>query len=80
MCVVLGSTGSEFHSVGAETVNSVYPSELFVFEEQQDFHAQPIIDAGSHYRLVRSYQQQGMKEQHHVGTKNTKFVLDSLMD
>ena len=48
--------------------SSVGPCELSVFQEQQDFHAWPIVDAGSHYRLqVKSYPQ-GMKEQHHVGT------------
>ena len=47
--------------------SSVGPCELSVFEEQQDFHAWPIVDAGSHYRQVKSCQQ-CMKEQHHVGT------------
>ena len=38
-----------------------------LFEEQQDFHAWPIVDAGSHYQLVKS-REEGMKEQHYVGT------------
>jgi len=52
MSVVLSSTGSEFHSV--ETAKLVGPCELSVFEERQTFHAWPIVDAGSHYRLVKS--------------------------
>ena len=52
---------------GQRLESSVDPCELSMFEEQPDFHARPIVDAGSHYRLVKSYQQ-GMKEQHHVGT------------
>src|SRR6218665_2644647 len=61
MCVVFNYTGSEFHDVGLE------PCELSELEEQQDFHARTILDAGSHYRLVKSYQQ-GTKEHHHVDT------------
>ena len=53
--------------LGQRQQRSVDPCELSVLEEQQDFHGRLIIDVGSLYRLVRSYQQ-GMKEHHHVGT------------
>jgi len=49
--------------LGQRQQSSVEPCELSVLEEQQDFHAQAIVDVGSLYRLVRSYQQ-GMKENH----------------
>src|SRR6218665_451912 len=53
MCAVLSSTGSEFHIVlDQRQQSSVDPCELSVFEEQQGLHAQPIVDAGIHYRLV----------------------------
>jgi len=69
MCVglVLRSTGSEFYSVGPETAKFCGPNKLSGLEEQQDLHVRPIVDAGSHYRLVKSHQQ-GMKEQHDIGT------------
>jgi len=51
--------------LGQRLQSFVGPCELF--EEQQDFHVRPIVDAGSHHRLVKSYKQ-GMKEHHHVGT------------
>src|SRR6218665_2626303 len=41
--------------LGQRQQNSVDPYELSVFEEQQGLHAQPIVDAGIHYRLVKSY-------------------------
>jgi len=53
--------------LGQRLQSSVDPCELSMFKGRQDFHAQPILDAGSHYRLVKSYRQ-GMKEYHHAGT------------
>jgi len=53
MCIVLSST----ISVGPETAMLREPMRTVVFEEQQDFQARPIVDAGSHYQLVRSYPQ-----------------------
>src|SRR6218665_340077 len=63
MFVVSSSTGSEFHSVVPETAKL----RGSVLEEQQDFRAQPIVDAGIHCRLVKSYRQ-CMKEHLHAGT------------
>jgi len=43
--------------MGHRLQNSAHPCELSVFEKQQDFHAPAIVDAGSHYSLVKSYRQ-----------------------
>ena len=51
--------------LGQRKQSSVDLCELSVLETQQDFHWRPIVDVGSLYRLVRSYQP-GMKEHHHV--------------
>jgi len=68
MCVVLCSIPAASSKVmGQRLQSSETQCELSVFEELQDFHAQPIVDSGNHYRLVKSYRQ-GMKEHHHVGT------------
>ena len=53
--------------LGQRRQSSVDPCELSVLEEQQDFHARPIVDVWILYRLVRSYQQ-GMKKHHHLDT------------
>ena len=53
--------------LGQRPQSSEGPWELSVFEEQQGFHARPIVDVGSHYQLLKSYQQ-GMKDHYHVGT------------
>ena len=54
MCVVLSSNGSEPAAssivLDQRLQSSIDPCELSVFEKQQDFHARPIVDAGSHYR------------------------------
>ena len=73
MCVVLSSTGSEFHSVGPETAKLRGTVRV---RGLQDFHARPIVDAGIHCRLMRS-SQQGMKEQHHVGTWKQEHQIDA---
>src|SRR6218665_3578366 len=59
--------------VGQRQQSSVDQCELSVLKEQQDFHARPIVDVGSLYRLrlVRSLS---------ARYEETKFVLDSLTD
>src|SRR6218665_1934708 len=65
MCVVLPAASSIV--LGQRLQSSVGPFELSVFEEQQDFHAWPIMDAGHYCQVVKSYRQ-GMKEHLHAGT------------